>query len=234
MERVEEAARRWHQEMPYTSYRFVQVFDFSSEKRDMLDDRAVTLASYIRSLSTFEFTTEQNGLYGHMGAVIVDAALQAGVNYRDVVLPRVKRIIEHHASASTTREFLTQLQAHGAEQLLNFKGKKARLAEQLAVFFNTESVQNEMDLREWLRSPENVARLRQIKGVGDKTVDYLRLMVGEPTTAIDRHILNFLAEAGVGVSGYGDAHRIVSQAAEILGVSITVLDQGIWRYMSEK
>jgi endonuclease III-like uncharacterized protein len=142
-------------------------------------------------------------------------------------------LTERYSSAKTTKDFLKLIQELGVEPLLNFKGKKSRLAQELATFFDEQSVQTEDDLREWLLIPDNAPRLKRIKGIGNKTVDYLGLLVGLQTIAVDRHTMNFLAEADIQVSGYKDVHQVVSQTAEILTISSIMLDQSIWRYMSD-
>jgi hypothetical protein len=45
-------------------------------------------------------------------------------------------------------------------------------------------------------------KLLSIKGIGPKTVDYFKILVGVSTAAIDRHLLNFLKLAGLTPAGY--------------------------------
>jgi hypothetical protein len=49
-----------------------------------------TLVTYINSLEHFEFSGSKGPVYDHMGAIIADSILQAGLNYENVVFPRVK------------------------------------------------------------------------------------------------------------------------------------------------
>jgi hypothetical protein len=52
--------------------------------------KAKKLVAFIRDLRGFGVVDYIDGNYGHMGATIIDAVLQAGVNYNSVVRPRVK------------------------------------------------------------------------------------------------------------------------------------------------
>ena len=72
-----------------------------------------------------------------------------------------------------------------------------------------------------------------ISKFGDKTVDYLHLLAGGSTVAVDDHMFNFLELAGIPINrNYDLAKRIVMETAQILGVDNEHLDHSIWRYMS--
>lgn len=193
--------------------------------------KARVLVEYINSLENFVIQSQIDGNYDHMGATITDTVLQAGLSYR-VVQTRVELILTY-PTAKTTSGFLQLLeQEGGAENLLNFRGRKPALVVTLAQFFVARGIQTETDLADWLQIPENVVELKTIKGIGDKTADYLGILVGLPGVAIDRHLYNFLARAGVEVSGYDEASEIIVQASELLDVDSAVLDHSIWEYMS--
>lgn len=82
----------------------------------------------------------------------------------------------------------------------------------------------------------NQSRVKQIKGIGDKTADYLLMLSGEQNTAIDRHLINFLRDAGIDIhiAEYDRAHLIISAAAGVLGMKLSVLDHSIWNYKAKK
>ncbi len=77
-------------------------------------------------------------------------------------------------------------------------------------------------------------KLGSIKGVGPKTIDYFKILVGVSTTAIDRHLLNFLGLAGLAPYGYLDAQTIINAAADILSVDRAYFDHSIWQFMSKR
>jgi 3-methyladenine DNA glycosylase/8-oxoguanine DNA glycosylase len=193
-----------------------------------------TLVKYIQSLPSFRFEEGEDETCGHMGAIITDAVLQAGVKYETVVRPRVQRLIQRHPEAATTSAFLTLLSETGPHTLLQFRGKKPERVRAVAAFFQAEGVDTDSDLLDWLENPDNCGRLRSISGVGDKTVDYFKLLVGMSTVAIDRHLRRFLDEANVEAGEYAEAQAVIARAADMLGVSSSCLDHSIWTYMSEK
>ncbi len=191
------------------------------------------LAATIQSIPAL-FEKPAMEAYDHMGAVLTDAILQAGLNYETVVLPRVQKV-KSMPEAKTTSGFLAVLEQIGADRLLNWSNteKPARLLS-IARFFQAETVETTNDLRSWLQTEENIPRLKQQRGVGDKTTDYFKILVGLSTSAIDRHIFKFLEEAGISVQDYQAAQRLVHEAADIIGIDYSVLDHNLWQYMSKR
>ncbi len=198
--------------------------------------KAARLASYIRSLPDFTMVTPEiiDGNYDHVGATITDAILQAGINYKTVVRPRVQDLRDRHPEARTTSGFLRLLAQESPEKLLRFGGKKPQLVLEITRFFESQGIQTESDLRTWLQEPAHVDSLRQIKGIGNKTADYFGILVGIQGVAVDVHLSHFLEEAGLGQCAYDEAKQIVSLTADVLGVSRAVLDHSIWLYMSNR
>jgi hypothetical protein len=193
------------------------------------------LSSFIRALPDFQLVEYFDGLYNHMGATITDAALQAGINYDTVVRPRVQHVRQDYPQASTTSGFLRLLHEQGAEKVLRWKHpEKPARAVALATFLQTEGVETETDLANWLAVDSNLPGLRGVRGVGPKTVDYLKILCGMNTAAVDRHMYAFLEEAGVQVRSYSEARALVNAVADEMGVHRAVLDHSIWRYMSSK
>lgn len=192
------------------------------------------LANYVRSLPDFTMERSPAAGYDHMGAIITEAILQAGINYRNVVLPRVERLRRDYPQARTTSSFADLLRTVGAGELLQFSGEKLDRVEALTRFFADERVETEADLRAWLSDEANLARLRQLPGIGPKTVDYLQILAGLDTSAVDRHLALFLKQARVAANTYGERKAIIDAAAEELGVDRAVLDYSIWRYMADR
>ena len=67
--------------------------------------KAELLRHCIESLPDFKLQKDAATGYDHMGALLVDAALQAGIRYETVVWPRVTAVLEHYPEAQTTSEF---------------------------------------------------------------------------------------------------------------------------------
>ena len=197
---------------------------------------ASRLAKYIRSLPDFEIVEGPIEPYCHMGATITEAVFQAGLNYETVVRPRVQKILDSHPAARTSSIFLALLREHGGANLLAWKegARKLVTLDALTAFFVEKGVESEEDLGRWLIEKESAGLLHEIKGVGPKTIDCLRLLAGIPTVAVDVHLRRFLREAGVQATGYEAAKSVISEAAEILELDLAILDLSIWQYMSNR
>lgn len=193
-------------------------------------DEAAKLTAYIQSLGNLAFV-ERGESYGHMGATITDAILQAGMRYDAQVLPRVRRLLAEYPEADTSSGFLRILAERTPEVVVGINGRKAAWVQQLTSFLVTEQIETEEQLRAWLAVPEHEELLFALKGVGLKTVNYLKLLVGIPeSVAVDTHIRSFLASASIILANDREAGRIVAEAATLLGVSAAQLDASIWVY----
>ena len=95
-------------------------------------------------------------------------------------------------------------------------------------------MENEDQLGMWLEDPKNLSKVQEIKGIKEKTANYLRILAGGQDIAVDRHLFRFLAEAGVPTQNYNEAHRLITETAALLGVEPSVLDHSIWRHMSQR
>lgn len=172
--------------------------------------------------------------YFHMGATITDAVLQSGLNYKNVVYPRVEFLLNNFEQYKTTCDFIILFQTIHLRQLIRWKNeKKIQLIEELSWYFFNNSIENEMQLATWLEKDENVQQIMKIRGIGFKTVDYLKMLTGMQTIAIDRHLFKFLEMAGIVSKTYNEAELIYCKAAELMNVSKYELDRKIWLYMSK-
>jgi hypothetical protein len=193
------------------------------------------LCEYIRSHPTFKIITTTSELYDHMGATLTDAVLQAGVNYKSVVFPRVQRLLTDHPQAENSSTFLQLLEEHGPSTLLNFNNKrKMDTLLELTRLLVAQAVETENDFRTWIAVQSNFDRLFQIKGIKNKTADYLKILLGMGGVAIDVHLYRFLFEADLPTTDYETARALICDAAILLDVDATQLDYSIWRYMSER
>jgi 3-methyladenine DNA glycosylase/8-oxoguanine DNA glycosylase len=194
---------------------------------------ASVLAEFVRSLDDFPDTTSIRPSHDHMGATISDCILQAGLNYRTVVAPRLRRLRREWPEAATTSGFLAVLVELGGCRLLHWQdAEKPRRVLDLTRLLVERRVETETELRRWVLEPENEAALRAIKGVGPKTVDYLKTLVGLPCVAVDRHMRTFVRAAGLPFARYDDVRKVVELAAGKLLVNPNALDCAIWSYVA--
>lgn len=192
------------------------------------------LISYIKSLPDFQLVKPEMPVpYGHMGATITDAMLQAGTTWETVVKPRIKHLLKYSEAKKVTG-FSELLNKEGASKLLNWKDpeKPTRIIEVIKLFLK-EKIETEEDLRNWIQKDDNVLKLKKLRGIGNKTADYFKILCGVSTPAIDRHLIGFIKRAGIDADSYFEARDIISKAAEQMGIESSLLDHSIWKYMSE-
>ncbi len=202
------------------------------EMRDRADaDRARVLAGYIESLSRFELVT-LDVPYGHMGATLADAVLQAAIGSEVVPPPRSRRLWQAHPAARTTSAFAVLLESSDPAALLGWSDEEQlKTLRGLTQLLEYEGVETEQDLLAWLDQPGAKARLTAIRGVGDRTFHYLRLLAGaDDALTVDRWLWRILDKAGVRSYGVNDALGLYRDAAGHLGVSVATLEYSLWRH----
>jgi endonuclease III len=198
-------------------------------------EKAVRLVSYIRRLEDFAIVDYIDGQYGHMGATIADAILQAGTRYDTVVRPRVREIRNAYPEAGTTSGFWRLIEKEGAKRVLRWRhDEKPNRVIALTRFLLNERIETEDDLAVWLGDEANRPRLLELRGIGPKTADYLKILVGIQTAAADRYVFRLLEEADAAAADYQEAKEILNFAADAMGVERAVLDHGVWQYMSKR
>lgn len=188
--------------------------------------KILKLVSYINThKNKFEPATQRTPYY-HMGATITDAILQAGLNYKNVVYPRILTLLTQYSDYRTTSDFIILIQTIPLTRLIKWKNEiKIKRIMALTWFFYNNEIENEIKLALWLNDPSNIKDLSRIKGIGPKTIDYLKMLSGNQTIAIDRHLFKFLEIAGILVKTYEEAQLIFCKAADILDMSPYILDK---------
>jgi len=112
------------------------------------------------------------------------------------------------------------------------RNSEARHIFDLVGLLEREVVDTEADLRQWLSTPASREKLLAIPFIGPKTADYLKILVGLPVAAMDRHLLGFLELAGLGKLRYPVGQDIVHRTADLMQLNRSHLDHSIWRYLS--
>lgn len=195
------------------------------------------LIKHIESLTDFKIVKPEMSIpYNHMGATITDAMLQAGTTWNTVVKPRIQKILKY-PEARTTTGFLNLIKRMDIKTLLqwNDSEKPNRILKAID-FFIEETIETETDLKIWLENDANIKKLKKLRGVGNKTADYFKILSGISTSAVDRHMIEFLKRAGIdiSISDYSEAREIINMAAQEKCIDKSILDYSIWKYMSDK
>jgi len=197
-------------------------------------DKVIKLVNFIsQNKNKFEPVTQRTPYY-HMGATITDAILQSGLNYQYVVYPRVKKLLTKFNDYKTTCDFIILFKTIPLGELLDWKNEqKLDRISRLSWFLFENKLENEDQLSFWLTNNENIKMISKINGIGPKTIDYLKMLSGQQSIPIDRHLFKFLEMAGVIVKSYEEASFVYSEAAEKLNIKPYELDKKIWSYMSK-
>ena len=206
--------------------------------------RTRTLAALSSARQLVEFLSMQTNevppaepryVASHMGAVLADSALQAGLRYDTVVSGRVSRIVTLFPEASTVSGTIDALSAHGPSEFLcwSHPTKIIRFTALLCQI-HSEALETCADLQGWLSREEARQTLLTLSGIGPKTVDYLCTLVGLDCIAIDRHVRQLSRWAGIEQTNYADLKLIVCFAADLMDVSRRQFDWWLWRLMSQK
>lgn len=185
--------------------------------------------AYIRNLPDFALR-EEISTYNHIGATLTDVIFQPGINYETAVKPRVNKI-RSYGTASMISGIQSLFRRVDAEDFFHWKGRKPRDFLRIVNFFARENVETEEDLKTWMLNPANVKRLKLQSGFGNKTADYLKILVGIPSVAVDRHLVTMLERAGIITNEYAEARSILFDAAQMMGINLSALDQSIWWYI---
>ena len=167
--------------------------------------------------------------------MFTDAILQAGVNYRSVVRPRVESVLMRFPEADTVTAFSKVLDRYGVREVLHWNNTaKIHRMEDLVSFCSFHSIETAEDLTYFLNSELGEEQLKEINGIGNKTCDYMKRLLGFDTVAVDRHIREFLEDADIMFDDYFEIKEVVEFAADIMAKTRRSLDYSIWSYMSHK
>ncbi len=201
-----------------------------------MTSNALRLKEYISQIDDFKFVEPEYCPYiNHVGAIFTDTILQAGVNYRSVVWPRVAHVLDTFPYATTVSIFAEILENYGTANVLHWSNaEKIQRMNELVLFCLDHQIETSRQLTEFLRYEQNVNMLKDIHGIGNKTCDYLKRLLGFDTVAVDRHIRSFMESADIYCDDYFDIKEIVEYAADFMEKTRRVLDYSIWSYMSRK
>ncbi|MBU9685857.1 hypothetical protein C6V06_14395 [Burkholderia gladioli] len=166
----------------------------------------------------------------HLGAVLADSVLQAGLNYTTVVRPRVVAILRAYPNRFTISSLVALIQDGKASAFLNWRHhEKVTRFEALVVFLKDWGIEDVNDLRVSLASDEFCDALQTINGIGPKTVDYMACLVGIDSIAVDRHVRTFAKTVGVENDDYHFLRKSFCCAADLLSLPRREFDAWLWR-----
>jgi hypothetical protein len=169
----------------------------------------------------------------HLGAVVADSVLQAGLNYVTVVRPRVLFILRSHPRRNTVSSLMALIEEGGAAAFLNWNHhEKLSRFESLVMMLHDWNIEDADDLRIQLASDSFCDALQRLNGIGPKTVDYMSCLIGINSIAVDRHVRNFAYQAGVVNSDYQFLRKSFCCAADLMAMPRREFDAWLWKRAS--
>ena len=172
--------------------------------------------------------------YTHMGAILADTALQAGLSYSTVVRPRIDRLLSIFPAADSITGVRRELSETSAAVFLNWTHpEKLQRFVKLVDACSSASVDTLSDFQEWVVTRIAATALRSIHGIGPKSVDYLRMLAGHSAIPMDRHLFKFIAFAGVRTNDYHVAQRAFTDGCVLAGLDPAYAERELWGLMRD-
>jgi len=172
--------------------------------------------------------------WNHIGAVVADAVLQRRQNYERVVRPRVKHLMAEWPDAATTSGLVKRLESDDLATTLQWTGEQ-RLSEfrEIVKVLQLFKIETVSDFAHALSEPVSCGELRSaldnVKYVGQKTLDYLDILVGLQNTAVDYRIHKVFAAAGLDNMSNKAIKQVIILAADLKHWKLTDLDAALWK-----
>lgn len=199
-----------------------------------MNNKVVKLVTFVKELKGFDIVNEIDGNYMNMGATIIDGVLQAGINYKSTVKPRVESFLAKYPNSVTTTQFIDIFERETVSKLINWKSSaKTERIEVLSRFLQERCIETTEEFGVWLSKESNITEIKKLSGIKCKTADYFKILTGHQTNAVDRHLIGFIKQSGTDVTGYKEAQTIISLAALKLNIEESLFDHSIWKYMSK-
>lgn len=193
------------------------------------------IADHAVSEGVLSSRTTYRPVYQHMGAVLADSVLQAGLNYANVVKPRIASILNMFPHATTLNVLIEVIETEGSSRFLQWEHfEKISRFDGLVAFIADAQIECTSELGKALQDNGFRTDIRKVKGIGPKTVDYMACLVGVDCIAVDRHIKGFAELAGLKDDSYNYLRDVFGFAADLLCISRREFDARIWDYQSMK
>ena len=146
------------------------------------------VADYAYSQGVERATISHRLSYSHLGAVLADSILQAGVNYNFVVRPRVERILKLYPNASCGDGLFFIIDSGTSSEFLCWShNEKVVRFEKVVSLLRTGGITSADELANRLKQNGFRDELHALRGIGPKTIDYMSCLVGIDCVAVDRH-----------------------------------------------
>lgn len=206
------------------------------EKRTLVELKYARMIANFASSNGFIAKESSSLNYpAHLGAVMADSILQAGVNYRTVVQPRISAILQNYPKANNIHGVSEVVQNENLSEFLNWRHfEKIDRFRNLANMFEKKSIITTGDLKNAIDCSDFRGDLLALHGIGKKTIDYMANLVGLESIAVDRHVKSFAVRCGLHVTDYDVLKRTFCFAADLLDSNRSHFDAWVWNAEANK
>lgn len=90
----------------------------------VLNSNIIKLKEAVKKIPPKTISYVERKPYNNMVATLSDAILQAGMNYKTVVMPRISDILYRYSNFTSTCDFIILFQTVPIEQIIKWKNKK--------------------------------------------------------------------------------------------------------------
>ncbi|MFH1307463.1 MAG: hypothetical protein ABIH72_01270 [archaeon] len=178
----------------------------------------------------------ENFGYDNPNLILIDAVLSINRQYDSFAKPRIEKLrvdLKNTDKLKDLHELVAKKQNYFIK-LWNYKHtQRAELLRKLTEFFIRYRQQNRFgsDIKAMKHWAENSGKI-PVKGIGFKTTQYIRMLLGVSTVKPDVHLHRAVEKVlGKKVSDE-EVVKIVEDSAKKLGLEATTLDHGIWKLKS--
>ncbi len=112
----------------------------------------------------------------------------------------------------------------------SYLAHRVRRFVEILTLLKNNGVETTSDLKQWLTNGKNSERLSAVYGVGAKTTEYVKILVGLQTAAPDTRLRSFLAQAGIPSLGDAVDREVINRTADSLSIPRACLDHSMWQY----
>ncbi len=202
------------------------------------------LAEYIgREIPLIHDITSNEFGYDNPVLICMDAVLSINRIYAGFVRPRIDNFRNEYPDINTLEALRNLIQLKGHEgfcEVWNYRHvERVDLLDRLSTKFLTIADQgNQISdlaaMRDWAASVDVMDFLNfNVKDIGLKTFQYLRMLLGVPTVKPDRHISRAVALALGEKRNDIECISLLVSASKQIGLDATYVDHNIWHYFSQ-
>ena len=208
------------------------------------NDDVTHLVNFISDIPFSVKILPQEFGYSNPVMICLDAVLSINRKYETFVIPRLNTYKKNFPFIHTLKQLSDQIHQAGYEgfcDIWNYQHiERVKILDNLTEKFilYAEEINESNDLlamQDWAKNSSIEGYLIfGIKGIGLATYQYLRMMLGIPTTKPDVHIRKAVYLALQRHISDIEAILLIEKASEVMELPATMVDHNLWKYFSSK